>query len=90
MIYLSPPQLFLPAGSTDLGQPGASSSTFEAFPAIGGTSLTFSFLTASAIHLIRSGTLSGERGYQHHPDNIGEGPTDDRVPAVRWFTPPDL
>ena len=27
---------------------------------------------------------------QHHPDNIGEGPTDDRVPAVRWFTPPDL
>ena len=30
------------------------------------------------------------RGYQHHTDNIEEGPTDDRVPAVRWFTPPVL
>ena len=30
-------------GSTDLGQPVASSFTFEAFPAIGGTSLTLSF-----------------------------------------------
>ena len=43
MIYLFPPQLFLPTGSTDLGQPGASSFTFEAFPAIGGTSLALSF-----------------------------------------------
>ena len=30
-------------GSTDLGQPVASSFTFGAFPAIGGTSLTFPF-----------------------------------------------
>ena len=43
MIYFLPPQLYFARGSTDLGQPVASSLTFGALPAIGGTSLTLSF-----------------------------------------------